>query len=95
MLRNPWGKFEWQGDWSDNDSQWTDEMKEECNFISEDDGSFWMSFDDFQKIFSRIAVNEYNDDALLSFAKVEADEDNEASFFTLQLGEGHHIFSVT
>jgi calpain-15 len=26
-IRNPWGQFEWDGDWSDHSSLWTDEMK--------------------------------------------------------------------
>ncbi len=23
-LRNPWGNFEWDGDWSDNSNKWTE-----------------------------------------------------------------------
>lgn len=26
-MRNPWGKGEWQGDWSDNSLKWTDDLK--------------------------------------------------------------------
>jgi calpain-15 len=25
-MRNPWGGFEWDGDWSDNSALWTKEM---------------------------------------------------------------------
>ena len=44
-IRNPWGQFEWDGDWSDNSSLWTEEIKQALNVVlDENDGSFWMSF---------------------------------------------------
>ena len=51
-LRNPWGNFEWKGDWSDMSPLWTEEIKQKIqpNF-SEEDGSFWMNYDDFQAQF--------------------------------------------
>ena len=52
QLRNPWGSYEWGGDWSDHSPLWTSSMKEAVGFVDADDGSFWMSFKDF--------VNEYN-----------------------------------
>ena len=27
LLRNPWGKFEWKGDWSYNSDSWTPELR--------------------------------------------------------------------
>ena len=53
-LRNPWGDFEWTGDWSDNSSNWTDPLKKQLGWTSEDDGTFWMSFNDFCHYFSRV-----------------------------------------
>jgi len=52
-LRNPWGQHEWNGDWSDNSKLWTPQLKKELNYVDANDGSFWMSFDDFQKCYSR------------------------------------------
>lgn len=47
-IRNPWGKFEWDGDWSDKSDLWTDEMLEIFEPVLDDsDGSFWMSLEDF------------------------------------------------
>ena len=43
-LRNPWGKFEWSGAWSDGSKEWGEHPKIK-NLIKpkdEDDGSFWM-----------------------------------------------------
>jgi hypothetical protein len=44
-VRNPWGKFEWDGDWGDNSDCWTQEMKEIVKpCLDENDGTFWISF---------------------------------------------------
>mmetsp|Transcript_8461 Transcript_8461/g.21610 ORF Transcript_8461/g.21610 Transcript_8461/m.21610 type:complete len:737 (-) Transcript_8461:23-2233(-) len=55
-LRNPWGSFEWNGDWSDSSSLWTPQMVAAFNFRRSDDGEFWMSWDDFMANFSRMGV---------------------------------------
>jgi hypothetical protein len=47
-IRNPWGSFEWTGDWSDNSHLWTSQIKQEVGFDGmKEDGIFWMSFQDF------------------------------------------------
>lgn len=56
-FRNPWGGFEWDGDWSDNSHLWTEEMIKGFNAtLDENDGGFWMSFDDFVKNFESLDV---------------------------------------
>ncbi|CAE7215086.1 DEK1 [Symbiodinium natans] len=47
--RNPWGQGEWKGKWSDANAfgEWTPEMKEATNYRGGDDGTFWMSIEDF------------------------------------------------
>lgn len=53
-LRNPWGNFEWKGDWSDESDKWTEELKEQYNVTVADDGCFWMDFETIQKYFDRV-----------------------------------------
>jgi len=56
-IRNPWGSFEWDGDWSDKSPLWTQQMKDAFNAVLDDsDGTFWMSFEDFVKHFKSICV---------------------------------------
>lgn len=45
-LRNPWGRFEWKGDWSDESDCWTPELKEAVGHTVEEDGTFWISYQD-------------------------------------------------
>lgn len=43
-LRNPWGKREWTGAWSDNSSEWykvSDRDKQSAGLVTEEDGEFW------------------------------------------------------
>jgi calpain-15 len=57
-LRNPWGNFEWDGNWSDSSFLWTEEMKQLVKpSLDGEDGSFWMGFDDFMFKFDTIGLS--------------------------------------
>jgi len=56
-IRNPWGHYEWEGAWCDHSRCWTSKMKEALNpNLDEDDGAFWISYEDFLKYFSTMSV---------------------------------------
>jgi len=56
-MRNPWGGFEWDGDWSDNSELWTEAMKDAFKpVLQSHDGSFWMSFKDFTSRFESMEL---------------------------------------
>jgi len=56
-LRNPWGQFEWDGDWSDKSPLWTQEMKRAIKpTLNGNDGSFWMDEADFVKNYNFVNV---------------------------------------
>lgn len=46
MLKNPWGKGEWKGPWSDGSKEWTPEWLKKLNHRFGDDGAFWISYED-------------------------------------------------
>ncbi|KAG5892550.1 hypothetical protein JTB14_034233 [Gonioctena quinquepunctata] len=52
-IRNPWGGTEWTGKWSDKSDQWnaiSDRIKKDLLIVQED-GEFWMDFQDFMTHF--------------------------------------------
>jgi calpain-15 len=52
LVRNPWGKKEWTGDWSDSSPLWNNYTKSQVpEFKLADDGCFWISFNDYDKFF--------------------------------------------
>ena len=55
-IRNPWGQFEWDGDWSDKSLLWTEETKRDFGWSDVDDGIFFMSFEDMVSRFAGINV---------------------------------------
>jgi hypothetical protein len=71
QLRNPPGNHgEWQGDWGDNSSLWNCRLKALLNLVDdEEDGCFWMSFDDFCHSFRHLYVCRYFDPDLWSEVK--------------------------
>ena len=50
-LRNPWRKYSWKGNWSDQDLIWksSPELKAELQPLGADEGIFWIEFEDFFK----------------------------------------------
>jgi hypothetical protein len=58
-IRNPWGHFEWGGDWSDHSDMWDKypHVKEAINpELSDEDAEFWMSFEDMIRCFQTVTV---------------------------------------
>jgi hypothetical protein len=60
QLRNPWGRIEWQGDWSDNSDLWKKEggkkVRAKANYKNKDDGLFWMAWADFIYQFEEVYI---------------------------------------
>ena len=67
QLRNPWGKCEYTGQWSDSDPNWNSvspAQKKRIGFkLDKDDGIFFMPFDAFWDEFRAITIAEINDNA--------------------------------
>ncbi|EKX32896.1 hypothetical protein GUITHDRAFT_120920 [Guillardia theta CCMP2712] len=56
QIRNPWGEFEWNGRYSDKSELWTPELKSQLDHEDEEDGSFWMCWEDFVAWYSEIDI---------------------------------------
>jgi hypothetical protein len=65
QMRNPWGRCEWTGKWSDGDTtSWTPQAKREVGYTDAEDGMFWMSVDDFAKKFTTITFADLPRDGM-------------------------------
>ncbi|XP_060574888.1 calpain-A-like isoform X3 [Ruditapes philippinarum] len=67
-VRNPWGnESEWNGAWSDKSAEWTyipDDEKRSLGLTFDDDGEFWMSFQDWQNNFQKLEICNLGPDSL-------------------------------
>ena len=70
-LRNPWGSYEWKGDFSDDSPLWTNELRKLVNFQSKDDGIFYMKIEDFLKYFPYTFICKYQKNFFYEFKKFE------------------------
>ena len=51
-MRNPWGKGEWTGDWSDGSDKWTPELRSKYSVVEADDGTFHIPFNAYMVNFA-------------------------------------------
>ncbi|KAG5176034.1 hypothetical protein JKP88DRAFT_249836, partial [Tribonema minus] len=79
QLRNPWGRHEFTGNWSDNSGMLNKGLLEELEHTIAEDGTFWMSAEDFLTYYSCIdACRTFNSDWVVTttrgvFPTTEAD----------------------
>uniref|UniRef100_U3KA85 Calpain 14 n=1 Tax=Ficedula albicollis TaxID=59894 RepID=U3KA85_FICAL len=65
-LRNPWGKIEWKGDWSDSSYKWELLSPKEKILLrkKKEDGEFWMSLRDFKIHFVDLVICKLTPDLM-------------------------------
>ncbi|NXN87181.1 CAN14 protein, partial [Bombycilla garrulus] len=65
-LRNPWGKIEWRGDWSDSSYKWELLSPKEKILLrkKKEDGEFWMSLRDFKIHFVDLVICKLTPDLM-------------------------------
>ncbi|KAM6933959.1 calpain-5-like [Xenentodon cancila] len=71
-MRNPWGQREWNGPWSDSSDEWKKVSKSEREKLGvtvQDDGEFWMTFDDFIVNFTDLILCRLINTSYLSIHK--------------------------
>ena len=67
-IRNPYGGFEWDGAWGRKSSYWTNDMIELLKpNLETNDGTSWMSFEDFIKHFCAFNVLKTNAQSVIRY----------------------------
>nr|XP_019920739.2 calpain-9-like isoform X3 [Crassostrea gigas]XP_034311076.1 calpain-9-like isoform X4 [Crassostrea gigas] len=73
-LRNPWGRSEWNGDWSDNSYQLrnlSQEARQRLGIVIQDEGEFWIPIDDVLVNFEEIQLIHLQPDAITQGVALE------------------------
>ena len=84
LLRNPWGRFEWTGDWSKDSRLWTPQLKQELGFHRAKKGCFFMPFLDFLAYFDVVTICHHNSKYLNNSINVQ-EQSGERKYHLFQL----------
>ena len=96
-MRNPWSTERFRGTYSDKDWRfWSNEMLHQLDHKRVDDGSFWISVEDFQSTMLYMVVSYWHPKWWHSFKRNEGDDGKEHSYvFDVPLGgEGKHYITI-
>lgn len=78
-VRNPWGKSEWEGAWSDSSKEW-DLLKNTPHQIDlsfKSDGEFWISYADFKTHFTNLDICHLDADVLDELDNLKGKQEQE------------------
>ncbi|KAM3137969.1 hypothetical protein pb186bvf_009864 [Paramecium bursaria] len=73
-IRNPWGRKEWQGNWSDQSNKWTPQLRQQLKHDIKDDGIFWINYSDFITEFDSVCVCKLNTDYYFTSLSLKQDK---------------------
>ena len=68
-IRNPWGNGEWSGEWNDSSSRWNN-VNGGRPTAKKNDGSFWMSIEDFCKYYVIVGISHFYTNYLYTYYHV-------------------------
>ena len=85
QLRNPWGNFEYSGDWSDYSSKWTDELKIKYEFNKKNEGIFYMAFDDFSQYFLTMGLSKLHENYISNNIKINKLENTKCQLIKVKV----------
>jgi calpain-15 len=93
-MRNPWGDFEWNGDWSDKSSLWTPQLKALVGYSDANDGIFFMSVDDFRAHFHDLQICMVEDKYKYSAVAVRSTAKSGLYFHVAITRESEYYFTI-
>lgn len=70
-LRNPWGRGEFKGAYSDTSTKWTPEMKKKVGLVVANDGVFFINIQDFKLYFETINICQYQDNWFYTYDSID------------------------
>ncbi len=97
QVRNPWGHTEWKGLWNDNCKLWTRELREMMNSQVQNDGSFWMRWEDFCQEFDDLGVCKVDPLFVYNYKVEKIDFDCQTKSFAFVVHvktNGKYYFSI-
>ena len=88
-LRDPEDESNWKGDYNPNSNLWTDTIKSKINQekLNLKEGEFWISLEDFHKLFLRTDACHMLTDGFISNYKFEKEQLNTPKVFNLCVEE--------